>query len=91
MYASREVALSLSNGHIKHIPEAYFSKVQVRVTLSSEGQKAAKKAPINVFFNVLICFSPNDQMMAAMPIVLNFDSRGLSGFIIALYLNHGFN
>ena len=39
-----------------------------------------------MFFNVLICFSPSDQMMAAMPIVLNFDSRGLSGFIIALYL-----
>ena len=33
-----------------------------------------------------MCFSPSDQMMAAMPIVLNFDSRGLSGFIIALYL-----
>ena len=25
-------------------------------------------------------------MIAAMPIVLNLDSRGLSGFIIALYL-----
>ena len=31
-------------------------------------------------------FSPSDQMIAAMPIVLNLDSRGLSGFIIALYL-----
>ena len=30
--------------------------------------------------------SPSVQMMAAIPIVLNLESRGLSGFMIALYL-----
>ena len=34
---------------------------------------------------------PSNQIMAAMPIVLNFESRGLSGFIIALYLMVDFN
>ena len=62
--------------------EAHFSEIS---SISIPPVQKVEKCKSRLVFKCVL-FSPSDQMIAAMPIVLNLDSRGLSGFIIALYL-----